>query len=256
MIEAASALDQYLPVTVAHDFDHSVIDRDWVLQQVMPGVALASIDDTLDPSARSAIWTELGAFTRELHDTCSDRFGPPAWGATFARWTDQVRWDVASLIDDAARFGIPPAPFERLSAAVERLAPLLDEVTTPALIHSDLSRSHVFVNLGHDGGIRLAGVIDLEFGRFADALSEHLITGFEWGNAPIEMRSAFMGGYGKAALSSEEDIRVGLYVAISLAWLVPLLAFQGQPYDAVMIEMTQSLDTLDRLTTVSIRKEG
>lgn len=67
---------------------------------------------------------------------------------------------------------------------------------SPALIHSDLSRTHVFVAPGPGGEMRLAGVIDLEFGRFADPLSEHLITGFEWGNAPIEMRPAFVHGYG------------------------------------------------------------
>lgn len=245
VVEAASALRGFLPVTLAHDFDGEVIDRDWVMQEVMPGVPLATIDDDLRPESRAAIWTELGGFARQLHGISADRFGSPAWGPAFARWSDQMRWDAASLIDDAAKFGYPAAPFDRLATAVERMAPLLDEVTTPALIHSDLSRTHVFVEAGNDGALRLAGVIDLEFGRFADPLSEHLITGFAWGNAPVEMRPAFMRGYGKGELSPEEDIRVGLYVAMSLAWFVPLLAFQGQPYDVVMVEFDRALRAVE-----------
>ncbi len=256
VIDVASSLSEFLPVTLAHDFDRSLLDRDWVIQEMMTGVSLATIDDTLDLPARSAVWAELGAFTRTLHDISSDRFGPPAWGPTFASWADQVRWDAASLIDDAVKFGLPAAAFDRLANVAERLAPLLDEVTTSGLIHSDLSRTHVFVEPGIDGRVRLAGVIDLEFGRFADPLSEHLITGFEWNNAPVDARPAFMRGYGLGEITPHEETRVGLYVALSLAWLVPLLAFQGQSYDDVMTELTQSLETLDRLTTRTISDAG
>ncbi len=245
VIDAASSLSEFLPITLAHDFDNAALDRDWVIQKMMPGVSLASVDQDLAPSSRATIWTELGGFTRRLHAISADRFGPPAWGPTFDRWSEQVAWDTASLIDDAVKFGIPAAPFERLAMAVERMAPLLDEVTTPALIHSDLARRHVFVKPADDGGVRLAGVIDLEFGRFADPLSEHLIDGFAWRNAPVEMRSAFMRGYEMDEFSPTEDMRVRLYVALSIAWLVPLLAFQGQPYDHVMIELDRALAAIE-----------
>lgn len=246
VIEVASALREFLPVTVAHDFGLAVIDRDWVLQEMMPGLPLATVDASLHPQHRAAVWTELGQFTRTLHAITGDRFGPPAWGPTFARWSDQVRFDVASLIDDAATFAYPAAPFERLAECVERLAPLLDAVTTPTLIHSDLSRTHVFVETDDDVGYRLRGVIDLEFGRFADPLSEHLITGFAWSNAPVEMRPAFTRGYGYDVTQPEEEARVQLYVALSIAWLVPLAAFQGQPYDGLLAKLDRAVRDIEK----------
>ncbi len=256
VIEVASALRDYLPVTVAHEFDHSVIDRDWVVQQVMPGVSLASIDDSLDSVARSAIWTELGAFTQRLHALSSDRFGPPAWGPRFTRWSDLVAWDVAGMVEDAGRFGLPVAVFEHLARMVDRFAALLDEVTTPSLIHSDLWQPHVFVNRDADGAYRLSGVIDLEFGRFADSVSEHLQPTFDLGNVPDHMRSAFMAGYGPFTPRPGDAIRTRIYRAVGLSWAATLAAYQGKPHDDVVTELTQSLDTLDRLTTGTIRNAG
>lgn len=246
VVEAASALDQYLPVTVVHDFDHSLIDRDWVIQQVMPGVSLASIDDSLDPVARSAIWSDLGDFTRRLHANSSNRFGPPAWGPSFVRWSELVAWDAAGMVDDAGRFGLPVATFERLAELIGRFSELLDGVTTPALIHSDLWPPHVFVERDADSAYRLVGVIDLEFGRYADPLSEHLPPTFDWGNVPEDMRPPFMEGYGSFTLRPGDAIRSRIYLAVGLSWAATLAAYQGKPYDRVIDDLERVVCDVER----------
>jgi aminoglycoside phosphotransferase (APT) family kinase protein len=241
VIAAASNLAAYLPVTVAHDFDRRVIDRDWVIQEIMPGVVLRTVDEYLPTNQRDALWMEIGEFSKRLHETSSSSFGPPVWGPAFDSWPDLLEWDVAGLLEDATRFGYDPVPFERLAVLVASCRALLDEVTTPALIHSDLNRYHLFVEQREEHW-RLRGTIDLEFGRYADPLSESLIVGFEWDNAPVEMRDAFMKGYGQEELSEREQVRVAMYAALALAWFAPLLAMQHEPLDDLMRRLGEALD--------------
>jgi hypothetical protein len=253
VIAAASNLADFLPVTIDHDFQRRVIDRDWVIQKVMPGEVFRVVDETLPPDVREVIWQEIGAFTRRLHAVSSDTFGAPSWGPTFDRWSAQVEWDVAGLLDDAERFGYNKAPFARMAQAIAAHRDLLDEVTSPSLIHSDLNRYHLFVEQ-REGEWGLRGTIDLEFGRFADPHSESLIVGFEWDNAPVKMRGAFMTGYRHRDFTESERLRVDIYAALALGWFAPLLAMQGEPVDDLLARITSVLDGLAGSRTFATRR--
>lgn len=225
---ASPALGPLLPRTIAHDFERRVIDRDWVIQRRMPGVPLADVDASLPPAERAAVWLELGRLTRALHDVQGEWFGPPVASPRFDRLSALIRDDADGLLDDARRFDLPLAPFQRLAGAVDRAAGLLDANDGSRLVHSDLARSHVFVAREHSGPYRVAGIIDLEFGRFADPLMERLIASFKWDNAPAEMKETFFEGYGRAFDTPEDRTRLRVYVAIALAWSATILAFQGR----------------------------
>lgn len=245
VIAAANALARCLPVTTAYDFDRTVIDRDWVIQDAMRGASLSDVDRDLDPEARDDVWAQVGALTRRLHDVRGPQFGPPACGPRFDRWSELIAWDVEGLLVDAETFRYDPTPFRRLAQVVTTHRALLDEVRTPALIHSDLCRPHIFVE-PVDGRWRLVGTIDLEFGRFADPLSEHLITGFEWDNAPREMRPAFMRTYLPGGETAGDRRRIAIYVALSLAWFVPLLAMQHEPVDDLIGDLERAVRKIER----------
>ena len=241
VIEVASDLAQYLPVTVSYDFDRTIVDRDWVIQREMPGASLRDVERDRDVAGREDIWLQVGRFTRRLHSLQGSHFGPPAWGPAFDRWSDLLLWDAAGLIEDADRYGIERTPFARLAAVVADHRELLDQVTVPCLIHSDLCRQHIFAKT--DGpDVILTGVIDLEFGRFADPLSEALITGFAWGNGPVEMESTFMRAYAPDGLTAEDQHRIRIYAALALAWFVPLLAMTGEPLDDLIARLDAALD--------------
>jgi hypothetical protein len=245
VIGAVRDLAALLPVTVAHDFERTVIDRDWVIQDAMRGIPLAAIDRTLDTPDREAIWIQLGEFVRQLNAVTGAWFGAPAFGERHATWSGLLKSDVAALRDDADRLGYDAAPFGRLAQAVRDLEPVLARVTRPALIHSDLARGHIFVEQEVAGWV-LTGVIDLEFGRYADPLSEHLIVGFGYGNSPADMQPAFERGYGEIHI----DARLRrLYVALDLAWFAPLLDTQGESVDDLLGRLSGVLDELATLET-------
>ncbi len=248
VIALAAELKPLWPVSIAQDFERSVIDRDWVIQSVMLGVPLSAVDATLPLDERIALWSELGAITRRLHSVRGDAFGPPVYGERFDRWSDLLVNDVTGLIDDAERFGLSASPFLRLATLIGELAPVIDHGVTPQLVHSDLARSHVFVDRAGDGPYRVTGIIDPEFGRFADPQMERLITSFRWGNAPQEMAPWFFQGYGRAFETPEDNIRLLLYVAIALGWSATLLAWHGtlDSLPGVMSELDQVLVRLER----------
>jgi hypothetical protein len=246
VIAAAHELAGFLPVTTAHDFERAVIDRDWVIQDVMPGVPLSEVDRRLDPDARADVWAQVGLFTRRLHDVRGSRFGFPACGPRFDRWSELVAWDAAGLAHDAGRFGLPVDPFARLVRQAGRIPALLDTDVVPSLIHSDLWMPHIFVARDANGGHRLSGVIDLEFARFADSLAEHLPPSFDWGNVPGDMRSAFTAGYGPLTSRLGDGIRTRVYVAVGLGWAATLKAFQGQPYANILVDFERVVLEIER----------
>ena len=126
VVAAANELADFLPVTTAYDFDRSVIDRDWVIQEAMPGVPLSEADRRFDPDVREDIWEQIGALTRRLHDVRGPQFGPPACGPGFERWSDLLAWDVSGLLADAETFRYDPTPFRRLAQVVSTHRALLD----------------------------------------------------------------------------------------------------------------------------------
>ena len=225
---ATPALGGLLPTTIASDFDRTLIDRDWIVQERVPGVPLSTVDADLPPDERDALWIELGQLTRRLHESPGGWFGPPVAGPRFERLSDLLLHDADGLLGDAVRFGLPHAPFERLRGRIGALADVLDDTTGPRLVHSDLARGHVFVERGGHERFHISGIIDLEFGRFADPQMERLITSFQWSNAPLEMKEAFFAGYGRRFDAPEDRLRLGVYVALALAWSATILGFHGQ----------------------------
>ena len=225
---ARPALGSLLPRTIASDFDHTLIDRDWIIQERMPGVPFSTVDTTLPSEERAAVWIELGQLTRRLHATTGACFGAPIAGPRFDRLSDLLRNDADGLLDDAGRFDLPTALFRRIRDRIDELEDIFDDNPGPRLVHSDLARSHVFVDRDSPGHYRVSGIIDLEFGRFADPRFERLITSFQWGNAPVEMKEAFFAGYGRHFGSPEDRLCLRVYVALALAWSATILAFHDR----------------------------
>lgn len=242
-------LHRLLPVTIAHDFRRAVIDRDWVIQDVMPGALLSDLDATLPADERTALWAELGAITRRLHAVRGEAFGPPVHGQRFDRWSDLLLHDAGQLIEDAGRFALSTSPFDRLRRLTGELATVLDDGVTPRLVHSDLAPSHVFVDRTAEGMFRIAGIIDLEFGRFADPQMERLITTLCWGDPLASIASSFFRGYGRDFASPEDRIRLRIYVAIALGWSATILAWrdQGEDLPGVMRQLDDVLNGLERI---------
>jgi len=236
-----------LPRTIRFDGSREIVSRDWIVQTIVPGRPWSEVDPGLDDAARIALWRQLGAVCRAIHAVRGPAFGP-AHDPRFPTWADLLRDDARGLLvdADAGRFGLDREPFARLLAAVEANRGVLNRVTTPALIHSDLGPRHCFVAPDMDGAWRIIGLIDLEFARFADPMSESTIVGFDLTPPDPRFRDAFSAGYGPVDAPPGRERRAALYAAIALGWIATDLARLGSPEDVagVLTQMTGRLDAL------------
>lgn len=223
-----SGISHLLPRTVHFDESREHIDRDWVLQTWVRGEPWQDVRPSLSSDEDLDLWRQLGQVIRQIHDVTGREFGPPEAGLGYATLSDLIRWDVTGFSVDALRFGIDAGPFDRLQSLVDDAAPVLNEIEEPRLIHSDLNQRHVFIGRSADGRREIAGLIDLEFARFADPYSESVFV-----DAVLLPRNdgsdvALCEGYDCAPPTHEDELRRHIYTLVALGWTVMDLVRQDQ----------------------------
>lgn len=239
------SLAPILPRTIRFDGSREIVGRDWIVQSIVPGRPWSEVDAALDDATRLALWRQMGAICRAIHEGRGSAFGP-AQEPTCPTWSELLRHDARGLLDDAERFGIERGTFGRLLAAVEAEREVLDRVVAPALIHSDLGPRHCFVEPDADGAWRIVGLIDLEFARFADPMSESTIVGFDLLPPDDRLRAAFWRGYGPVSMPPGAERRAALYAAIALGWVATDLARIGREDElpAVLADLARWIDAV------------
>ena len=213
-----------LPRTLAADFSRQLLDRDWMIQSVVPGTAWTAMESRLSPAERTDLWRQFGNITASVHAVLGDDFGVPE--RPFRRWSDVVNDDLAGMLRDWQRFDLPDrARIVALAEEVGRRRAVLDQIKMPHLIHSDLDPRHVFVDRGADGALRISGLIDHEYGRFADPASEGLLTLLT--HKPPEGSASFWERYQRPSTNDATRWRSSLYRAIALGWVATDSAHRG-----------------------------
>jgi aminoglycoside phosphotransferase (APT) family kinase protein len=218
-----------LPRTVYFDESRGHIDRDWVLQTWVRGDTWRDLRTSLTESEDLDLWRELGRITRQIHAIVGQEFGPPEDGLGYATWSDLIRWDVSGFVVDAHRYGVDLEPFEQLQSLVDRVVPVLNEVTEARLVHSDLNQQHVFVARDSGGQPRITGLIDFEFARFADPYSESVFIDGALLPSNDGRDVALCEGYECDSPTNQDLLRKNIYTMIAIGWTVMDLARKGQP---------------------------
>jgi len=238
---------RYLPETVHTDFSRNVIASDWVIQKAIPGEPWSTIRDRLTPQQTNALWRQLGTLMAKLHSYVGTEFGPPEPGTGLSRWSELVRWDATGMLTDANRYDLPLEPFEDLCELVDRSSRTLDEVDTPRLIHSDLGTRHVLVRPDDDGEPVIAGLIDLEFARFADAYSESVFTAQALQAHPDPGYEQFLDAYGAERSDRSGRLRSSIYQLTALGWWVTDAMRRNRRSEAMQVldEMRARLANVD-----------
>ncbi len=184
-----------LPRTLAIDFTHDVIGRDYVFQAMLDGTPAPEGLARYPRTAWATFFGQIGSIARRIHAVRGNRFGRIA-GPTFETWSGAVLAgfaDAAADLDDAGLDATDVRTVATLAAA-ERA--IFDDITVPRLLHGDLWTVNLLLEPGAPEPT-VTGVLDGDRASWGDPESDWTI--FLAGRRPGAERDAFRQAYGSAA---------------------------------------------------------
>jgi aminoglycoside phosphotransferase (APT) family kinase protein len=160
-----------VPMPAVH---HADPDAGVLLMDSLRGRTLDAVKNDLHRDVLLSIRRQIGTVAARITSVTGPLFGYPrrdgrtrsaSWRVSFLAMVDDILLDATEL--DAT---LPLSPDE-ISSRIDRHAALLDDVTTPCLVHFDLWDGNIFVN--DDGhGWDVEGVIDGERAFYGDPIAE------------------------------------------------------------------------------------
>jgi aminoglycoside phosphotransferase (APT) family kinase protein len=193
-----------IPRIIGYDNSHSILDRDYLLMERLPGQPLSAM-----PHANEeAVLRELGACLAQAHALTAESYGyigehhpmPPqnTWKEAFV-----LMW--RKLLDDVVTSGhYTDADRTRLLRLLDRYLPMFNRNAPACLLHMDIWSENILVS---DTGV-LTGIIDWDRALWGDPEIEFAILDYCNISQP-----AFWEGYGQTRdASSEAGIRSLFYL--------------------------------------------
>lgn len=189
---------------LACDTTKKLIDRDFMIVKYVPSVVMC--DAGLSKSGKERLNEELGRYLRRLHEVCGKSFGYVSQikrGLVFDSWSGALIYETEDILKRLVnRKAFTEAEASGIRTLYEESRALLDEITTPHLLHTDLWEGNVLLDPEKTG---VAAVIDGDRAVFGDIEFEFAAP---WMDAPALLR-----GYGKnGTLNSEALRRRNLYL--------------------------------------------
>ncbi|MFB6780246.1 phosphotransferase family protein [Streptomyces sp. NPDC056352] len=211
---------------------HSALDPGsatgpYLIMSTRPGQPWHEAAASMTHGEEARLRRELGDLVRRLHlVTCASggfgypggAMGPlaPTWRAAFTTMTDAVLADA-----DTYRARLP-RPTNRIRALLAAAAPVLDDVTRPALVHFDLWQGNLLVD-GEPGARTIGGVIDGERMFWGDPVADFVSLAL-LGN--VEEDEDFLTGYGSSLVF---DASVRLRLALYRCYLYLIMLVETVP---------------------------
>jgi aminoglycoside phosphotransferase (APT) family kinase protein len=202
-------LGSLVPRTLAVDFTHQLLGRDYLVQTLLPGVPASPRLPAYSPSALRHLYRELGSVTRTIHDVTGDAFGPVA-GPLHTSWCAALVARFELLADAFTAAGLDAGPVHQLIAASRRHRAALDEITVPALLHGDLWTLNLLVDTDPDRPT-ITGVLDCDAASWGDPMADWTINRVL--SKPGTEVETFWQTYGRPSTTQASPVRALLYRA-------------------------------------------
>ncbi|GAB3142418.1 phosphotransferase family protein [Microbispora hainanensis] len=199
-----------MPALLKASFDDPLLGGDYLILSALDGVPWNRT--TLSPAEEGALRFELGRHLARLHSIPGTGvFGYPYAGLTGRTWREAFLVMVGALLDDAVYYNTPlPATIVEIVGLVHMNAHVLDQVTTPSLVHFDMWPGNVFL----DGDNRVQALIDHERAFWGDPLADFVTpTIFDELREDDPMLMGYRQEAGPVRLDQAARVRMALYRA-------------------------------------------
>jgi aminoglycoside phosphotransferase (APT) family kinase protein len=212
---AAAALP--VPRVVHADFSHTLLDSDFLLMTELPGDNWYGQRESLAAADRQRLRGDLGRLVASLHEITGEEFGYPQ-GEMSSSWRTAFLGMLDALLADAEHWETPlPLSLSQLRQLIAANAPVLDDVTTPVLVHFDLWPGNILLRENE-----ITGIVDGERAFWGDPLAEMVSPALF---ASIEDDAAFLEGYGGIEFTDSARRRLALY----RTYLYLIMLIEGAP---------------------------
>jgi aminoglycoside phosphotransferase (APT) family kinase protein len=208
-----AALGPLLPRTLAVDFTHEIVGRDYLFQTMLDGVPAPEGLGAYPRAEWASFFAQLGELARRIHHVAGTHFGPVN-GPAYATWSEAV----IAYLDDAAAdldgVGLDAADVREIAGLARQQRAVLDEVTSPRLLHGDLWTVNVMMASASPTPT-VTGVIDGDRAWWGDPAADWTI--YRAGRRPGTERDAFWETYDPPTPTPAAAIRALFYRARHVA---------------------------------------
>jgi aminoglycoside phosphotransferase (APT) family kinase protein len=223
-----------LPAVIHAGVGHRHDGRDFLLMTELPGQPWPAVADRISDPQRQRLRRELGHLVAGLHGLTGSEFGYPAQPLA-ASWRTAFGAMLDTILIEADEYHVSlPLPTDVIRQRVAQHEGVLDEVTTPVLVHFDLWDGNILIDLDGDAP-RIGGLIDAERAFWGDPLADFVSLALL---GDIQRDEAFLAGYqeagGPARLDASSPLRLALYR--SYLYLIMLVESAPRGYDGPGLE--------------------
>ncbi|WP_371795636.1 phosphotransferase family protein [Streptomyces sp. NBC_01718] len=228
---AAATGDVAVPGIVHSRLDPGSTTGPYVIMSACPGRPWYGISPALTGREERRLRHELGRLVGRLHSvTGPGGFGYPAqplgplaptWRQAFTAMTDAV-------LADADTYGARlPRPTDSIRALLAAAAPVLDDVTRPALVHFDLWQGNLLVD-GEPGARTIGGIIDGERMFWGDPAADFVSLALL---GDVEKDEDLLAGYASSAADGAVvfDASLRLRLALYRCYLYLIMLVETVP---------------------------
>jgi len=232
-----------VPAVDYADLSRELCDADYFFMPFVDADNFGIVRKTLSPAEGDGYDEALGAATRELNEIRGTAFGP-LQGPGVPTWRELFTGMIADVLSDGERRDVDLGwDYDTVRAVIAEHADCLDAVTEPRFVEWDLWDSNVMIRDG-----RIVCIIDHERAYYGDPLIE---AGFTATQLPAFGDStAFLRGYGKTALTDNEQQRRRLYTLHLVLIMIIETVYRGhtdtEQYDWARERLTEMMGLFGR----------
>ncbi|MHC1747074.1 MAG: phosphotransferase family protein [Cellulosilyticaceae bacterium] len=176
------------PEIVCFETNKLLIDRDYMITRYIESICLSS--EHIVPDNKVELYKEVGTITKSINGIEGGKFGrlgDIALGGGYSQWSDFITKEFEITLQFLQNFNVYTAVETKdIYEIILTYKNVLNEITTPYLIHTDLWDGNVLVSCSQDA---IVAIIDGDRALFGDA-------NFELASGWI-VNDYFFEGYGK-----------------------------------------------------------
>jgi aminoglycoside phosphotransferase (APT) family kinase protein len=200
------------------------VDDTGLVMTCCPGTPWPQLTPGPEGAEKDELRAEIGRQVASLHTITGTGFGYPSesTGPLRETWREAFLDMVDAVLDDAGTYAVTlPRPAADIRALFASQAAVLDEVTTPVLVHFDLWHGNILID-----GNRVGGLIDAERAFWGDPVAEFVsLALFD----DIEQDTALLHGYRSAGGFVTFDVATRRRLALYHAYLYLIMWVEATP---------------------------